>query len=245
MNKIIFAGKIPYSEGWRSNKCYEIIVPDKSGGKRRLITQKGAYSFDESEVAVIPPYCNYMLDNPENGDISVLIEQALLGLKEPKIIKDDENCGIRHAAVQAEKYIGNNTMPFALGNLLVSYIGANGGGTSLSPVTAQLRAELDGRVSDQTFSVENCIRQFPLNYDYIRKLFKKEVGVTPHEYLSNKRMELAHAIISGGMTNTYTNYSISQIAEICGFAEPLYFSRVFKKHYGVSPSDYVKNLKLS
>ncbi|MDE7087024.1 MAG: AraC family transcriptional regulator, partial [Clostridia bacterium] len=31
---------------------------------------------------------------------------------------------------------------------------------------------------------------------------------------------------------------VSQVAEACGFAEPLYFSRVFKKHFGVAPNDF-------
>ncbi len=45
-----------------------------------------------------------------------------------------------------------------------------------------------------------------------------------------------------GVTNRYSHYSVTQIAEACGFAEPLYFSRVFKKYYGVAPSYYLKNL---
>ena len=80
----------------------------------------------------------------------------------------------------------------------------------------------------------------PLNYDYVRKLFKKETGVTPHEYLVNSRMDLAKNIILSGISNQYSNYTVSQIAEMCGFAEPLYFSRVFKKRFGVSPSEYGK-----
>lgn len=243
MNKIISAGKIPDTAGWRSNKCYEIIVTDKSSEKERLITQKCTYAFGGCDVAVIPPYCKYTLENPGCGDFHILIEQALLGLKEPKLLKDDENGGIRHAAIQAEKFINEDLILSALGNLIVSYISLYSGSTNLSPVTAEMRSTLDRHISDPLFSVENCIRRFPLNYDYIRKLFKKEVGVTPHEYLSAKRMELARGIISGEMTNTYTNYSIAQISEICGFSEPLYFSRVFKKYFGVSPSGYIKGLK--
>ena len=105
---------------------------------------------------------------------------------------------------------------------------------------ANLAAQIEKNACDALFSVEDCIRKLPLNYDYVRKLFKKETGVTPHEYLVNLRMERARAIISGGVTNRYSKYSVSQIAEACGFAEPLYFSRVFKKYFGVSPSEYIK-----
>ena len=73
----------------------------------------------------------------------------------------------------------------------------------------------------------------------MRKLFKKETGVTPHEYLTRARMRRAKEIILSGVTNRYSEYTVTQIAEACGFAEPLYFSRVFKKYFGVSPSRYV------
>lgn len=37
-----------------------------------------------------------------------------------------------------------------------------------------------------------------------------------------------------------TEYNIGEIAEIVGYDNPLYFSRVFKKEYGVSPAQYRK-----
>lgn len=42
-----------------------------------------------------------------------------------------------------------------------------------------------------------------------------------------------------------TEYNIGEIAEIVGYDNPLYFSRVFKKEYGVSPAQYRKNLEES
>ena len=38
-------------------------------------------------------------------------------------------------------------------------------------------------------------------------------------------------------------YNVSEVAEMCGYCEPLYFSRVFKKTYGVSPLSYAKGLR--
>lgn len=56
----------------------------------------------------------------------------------------------------------------------------------------------------------------------------------------NCRMELAATLLKSGISNRYSAYSVSQIAEACGFADPLYFSKVFKKHYGASPAVYGK-----
>ena len=100
-----------------------------------------------------------------------------------------------------------------------------------------VRDEIKKNISTPSFSLEDSIKKLPLNYDYVRKLFKKETGATPHEYLTDCRMQLARELISSGIGNRYSNYSVGQIAEACGFSEPLYFSRVFKKYYGFSPSE--------
>ena len=65
-------------------------------------------------------------------------------------------------------------------------------------------------------------------------MFKKETGLTPLQYLTDKRLENAasNLAMSGGRGN------ISEIAYQCGFSEPLYFSRLFKRKYGVSPRSY-------
>ena len=104
-------------------------------------------------------------------------------------------------------------------------------------------AEIERGLSDPLFSLEGAIRALPLNYDYVRKLFRREVGATPLEYLTSARMERAAAIILSGVQNRYSNYTVAQIAEMCGYSEPLYFSRVFKNYYGLSPSQYIERAR--
>ena len=126
----------------------------------------------------------------------------------------------------------------AIGNLLISYLIAFSERKEFSPVVETVRSEILKGVSDCTFSLDDALKKLPLNYDYIRKTFKKETGTTPHGYLLKERMTLAQQIISSGISNRFSPYSVSQIAEACGFSDPLYFSRVFKKYFGVSPSEY-------
>ncbi|MFV0352565.1 MAG: response regulator [Oscillospiraceae bacterium] len=75
-----------------------------------------------------------------------------------------------------------------------------------------------------------------LNKSYLSRLFKAHTGVTVFSFLTNIRMERAAALIAEG--NTY----IRQVAEQVGFTDQLYFTRVFKKHFGVSPSQYKKGV---
>ncbi len=68
-------------------------------------------------------------------------------------------------------------------------------------------------------------------YRFIHK-FKDATGMTPIEYLTKIRIDEARYLLSNSLLN------ISEIAEIVGYEDPLYFSRVFKKIMGVSPRHY-------
>lgn len=71
---------------------------------------------------------------------------------------------------------------------------------------------------------------------YFMKLFKKNLGVSPQEYYAELIIDKSsHLLIN-------TDYSISEIAKLCGVEDALYFSRMFKKHMGISPSTYRKKV---
>lgn len=236
MNNIVFAGYTESAAELCAEKYFKIIVPK---GDCAAELAAGSVEFCEGEIAVIPPLVKHRL---QGRGLCVLLEQALLPFKEPTVVKDDKAGGIACAAEQAAMYFKTENLTHsgilaALGGLIVAYVTAFAGGENLSPVVATVKGEVKKNISNTTFSLEDSIKKLPLNYDYVRKLFKKEMGITPHEYLLNCRMQFAREIISSGIGNRYSNYSVGQVAEACGFAEPLYFSRVFKKFYGFSPSE--------
>ena len=70
---------------------------------------------------------------------------------------------------------------------------------------------------------------------YFRRIFKGSFGVTPQEYVTNKRMTQAAALISSGDCE-----SVRQVAASVGYSDALYFSRLFARQYGCSPSGYQK-----
>ena len=238
MNVISFAGKAENSAAERTNKNFEIIVAEDLC---RLEFSGMCVEFGEGEVAVIPPLLKHTFSGK---GLRVVIEQALLPFKDVRIIKDISG-GIAFASRQAQEFActdapNSGGIAEALGGLIAAYAVAFSGKERLSPVVLTVRDEIKRKVSDTGYSLEDSIKKLPLNYDYVRKLFKKEMGVTPHEYLINCRMQLARELLESGIGNRYSNYSVSQIAEACGFSEPLYFSRVFKKFYGTAPSLFIK-----
>lgn len=68
-------------------------------------------------------------------------------------------------------------------------------------------------------------------------VFKKQMGKPPNEYIIELRLQFAKNMLSG------TNMSIKQISEHIGYNDPYFFSRLFKKHIGISPQEYRKNNK--
>ena len=64
------------------------------------------------------------------------------------------------------------------------------------------------------------------------RIFKKHMHTTINDYILDLRMRHAAYLLS----STYMN--VSQTADYLGFSGTSYFSRVFKKYYGIAPSDY-------
>lgn len=71
---------------------------------------------------------------------------------------------------------------------------------------------------------------------YLSSLFRKETGVTLTEYVNQKRVE--HGVF---LLNT-TNMQVQAIAQQCGFSDINYFTRIFKKRIGKTPSEYKNSL---
>ena len=62
--------------------------------------------------------------------------------------------------------------------------------------------------------------------------FKQYTHTTPMQYLVERRMTNAQMLLET------TNYNITEIGSLVGYDNPLYFSRIFKKQKGMSPSEY-------
>lgn len=68
--------------------------------------------------------------------------------------------------------------------------------------------------------------------DYLTRIFHKETGLSPWEYLNRYRIYLASKML------LHTNATVYDVAEKCGFQDQAYFCRVFKKIHGVPPGKY-------
>ena len=69
-----------------------------------------------------------------------------------------------------------------------------------------------------------------ISENYFRKLFLLEFGISPSKYIRNKRLMLARDLLNSG------EFSVSDAAMASGFNDISYFSREYKKMWGVNPS---------
>ena len=83
-------------------------------------------------------------------------------------------------------------------------------------------------------TLDDICRNVNLSKQYTMRMFKKYMKLTINDYILELRMRHAAYLLR----STYMN--ISQTADYLGFSNANYFSSVFKKYYGVSPSEYVE-----
>lgn len=242
MNDLTSVEKVNMQESSsRSRSDFEVIC-FISDGELQYAGQKLICS--AGEVAVIPPLTDSSVCCKEA--FRAVLGTALLPVKSPVVLRGQAAADVFSAVESAFAFCGRGekhaqSVLSAFGNLICTLIVAGVASDGFSPAVKAVIDDIEKHIGDAGYSLEGFIRTLPLNYDYVRKLFKSEVGATPHDYLVNARMERARGILSSGVTNRYSTYTVTQIAEDCGFSEPLYFSRVFKKHFGVAPSYYLKS----
>ena len=85
---------------------------------------------------------------------------------------------------------------------------------------------------EEKLSLESVASHFFIDKHYLARLFKEQYGVTLVTYLQQVRITHAKRMLR------FTNKSIEEIGLECGIGELNYFSRVFKKLEGVSPSEF-------
>ena len=84
-------------------------------------------------------------------------------------------------------------------------------------------------------SVIDIAEAFDLSPNYLHAIFKQVKGITIIDYLTKYRMDVAKTYIERFGLRAY------EAAELVGIDDPAYFSRVFKKLYGKSVSEFKKS----
>lgn len=87
----------------------------------------------------------------------------------------------------------------------------------------------------KTHLYEEFCREYPVSQPTVLRLFKKDIGMTPEQYLISCRLAEAKNLLQ------QTTLSLEEIAELTGFPDRYHLSRIFRKYEHIPPATYRKN----
>lgn len=233
-----------------SHRQPEIIIPQTNYCK--LITSKKEIPMQKGKLYIITPhmlhtetkpfaYCNANYFSVKiNGDISQ-------PQKRKQILVIENNTDIQELnsyLLMAKKNFENNkNTQLATINLHCFFLAfcniLNGENLSLtdrkskevSTIVSEIKYYISNNLGTQ-IKIDELCKKFNVSHNLLLQKFKKEVGISLIRYLNNQRMATATYLLKS------SDYTVSQIATMCSFDSPAYFSYIFKKNFGKTPKEY-------
>ena len=96
---------------------------------------------------------------------------------------------------------------------------------------------INENLQDPDFNVDKLTEEVGLSRTQLHRKMKEITGISTGEFIRNLRLQQAERLIKEGKVN------IAQVAYSVGFNNQTYFSTVFKKYYGMSPTEYAEQTK--
>lgn len=93
---------------------------------------------------------------------------------------------------------------------------------------------IDEHFTDINIDCERLAELCKISHTYMNKLFNRHFGIPANKYIISKKLDLASDLLND------RNHTVLQVASLCGFSSEYYFSKTFKKHFGISPSAFKK-----
>ena len=213
---------------------YEIELFIK--GSETAVIGGTTYSFNEKDIVVIPPGVMHQ-QFPSDPFLAISLCCMNLPFSDVTIVHDSDNSiftlfELLHKVMteKDETYVGISD---SLTDAISLFIKKNM--KYKHPFTVELQNKLYENIPNPDFSISDEILAMGFNLDYFRRCFKEDFNMTPHEYLTNMRIDLAKKTL-----RTDALLSIETIAYMAGFNDSFYFSKIFKKYTGLTPRDYRK-----
>lgn len=126
----------------------------------------------------------------------------------------------------------------SLAEVFINSIMEYGNILNFSPAVEKVYMAIQRHFNDAEFNIKDILQQKHKhhNYDYLRRTFKKEVGISPTHLV--RKLQIEHSIKLIDMHKGLP-CNIHKIAISCGINDSYYFSRLFKLQIGISPQQYL------
>ncbi|MBN2617848.1 MAG: response regulator [Spirochaetales bacterium] len=107
-----------------------------------------------------------------------------------------------------------------------------------SNLVCNIKKYIEKNISDPNLTLVSIANEFGMNHSYLSRKFSQESNFTIVEFISKCRVNLAKKLI---LTTDLRSY---EICDQIGISDPHYFSLFFKKHTGVSITEFKKSIKV-
>lgn len=230
-----------YTVDAHSHDYWEIIYYTEGEGS--IIMENGERcNYSKNQIVLVPPHLLHS-NVSETGfkNIHFTVDNWVPKFRTVTRIDDTVGRDVLTLLNLCYKYYytevwGKSAIIVSLTELILNMLTSLGGNMHKSEYVERIEASIIENFSDPDFTTEKAYEGIPLSADYIRRQFIKEMGVSPLHFLINTRISFAQKLLLDDLSN----YKIREIAEMCGFDDQLYFSRVFKKVTGFCPMDYIE-----
>jgi AraC-like DNA-binding protein len=224
--------------GMHGHACTEIVCYLEGSG--RLVQKKQQLRYGPGSASIYQPGMEHA-DVPESSGTQVCVGVSGCGAEKlpSGMLKADESvmkCA-GHILQEIKKPKGRNNqerLDILAGWLVLELhriAGAVSEKNSPHDHAIALKKMIDTRF-DEIINLQELAGTLYISPDYLRHIFKQRIGESPLNYLIRKRLDSARELLN------FSDLPVSEIAHRVGLDNAYYFSRLFHKRIGFSPSEY-------
>ncbi len=216
--------------------CWEFVIYTRGEGVATIGEQPIA--FTPGTIICMPPRIPHREHAPRGyTNIHMSIARYAARGAEVPVFNDDANQSFLHVAqlLHREFHLRHARWQLIcqdLCALLLRYLERWSDAGSSAPLVDRIKNLLLGGLADGDFSVGDALATLPCSADHARRIFLAATGITPKRYLADLRVHEAKQLLASGCT-------VGEAAAHVGMDDPYYFSRMFRKHAGASPSRWL------
>lgn len=229
---------------FKINTAFKLITVIK--GKGQYVTQSEQKAIKKGDFFIIFPGVTQKIlnvDNLEYAYVSFMSVKAYnllgnYGITKNNFYHVNSSSFIKLWKEAFAKKVSLSLYGEGLINITLSYINPSETETpNKENVAAEILFEtFDKRFREPSFNLNLLAAELNYSPNYLSAIVKKYTGQSFSAYLSYRRLQKALGYIHSGNTH------VKQIAFLCGFADPLYFSKAFKKYTSYSPTEYIEKI---
>lgn len=217
------------------------VVSQRISGDAQIFHKGDIYSLKEGDLIYLPPNIDYAQST--DGESIIAVHMKINGYEGEGIqaLTPQDPAGIRSAFQriyeewQAQKcgyqYRSLAILYDLLADLHVQLENAMTHSREFDLIKDAVQY-MESRYTDSSLTIEQCAARSSISTVYFRRVFRSVYGVSPLKYLNSLRMEYAKRLLASDY------YRVYEVADMAGFSDVKYFSTVFKKETGSTPSEY-------